>query len=277
MLVSNPRTRVERPDDPTSPIQTVQPLRRSEPVIVIAHVSDTHIDGSPHNSDRAARVFNYLNSLTHPIDVVLVTGDIADNGMAAEYEQANKLFVLPYPVLVCPGNHDVRAAFREVLLGDTRDAAPINRVHRLAGAVFALCDSTIPGRDDGFLADETITWLDGVLADTPTGTPAFICFHHPPLALGMPFIDAIRQSGEERLAEVISRRTGVIAILCGHAHAAAATTFAGLPVLVAPGVVSTLVLPWEPGDVVDYRLPPAIAFHILDDNRRLTTHYRFIV
>jgi hypothetical protein len=45
---------------------------------------------------------------------------------------------------------------------------------------------------------------------------------------------------------------------------------------VAPGVVSTLRLPWERGDVLDYSLPPAIAFHVLDDDRRLTTHYRVI-
>jgi Icc protein len=37
-----------------------------------------------------------------------------------------------------------------------------------------------------------------------------------------------------------------------------------------------LTLPWEPRDTLDYSLPPAIAFHVLDDERRLTTHYRVV-
>jgi hypothetical protein len=65
-----------------------------------------------------------------------------------------------------------------------------------------------------------------------------------------------------------------VALLCGHAHTAAATTFAGLPLLVAPGVVSTSVLPFESDAIVDLEQPPMLAFHVLHDDRRLTTHYR---
>jgi len=56
----------------------------------------------------------------------------------------------------------------------------------------------------------------------------------------------------------------------------AATTFAGLPLLVAPGVVSTVRLPWEGGPVVDHDQPPMLAFHVLDDDGRLTTHVRAV-
>lgn len=45
-------------------------------------------------------------------------------------------------------------------------------------------------------------------------------------------------------------------------------------------VVSTLRLPWEhhahPEDYVHLDQPPALAFHVLDDEGRLTTHYRGI-
>jgi 3',5'-cyclic AMP phosphodiesterase CpdA len=248
-------------------------------LIVFAQLSDTHLDGSQQRADRAIRVMTYLNNLSEPLDAVLVTGDIADHGLADEYEQARKILTSPHPVFLCPGNHDVRAAYREVLLREDGDGdgddAPINRVHRTAGAVFALCDSSIPGRDDGYLADETIAWLDTVLAEAPD-TPAFVCFHHPPVTLHSPFLDAIRQFGEDRLADLVARHPQVVAIMCGHAHTPAATTFAGRPLLVAPGVVSTLVLPWEHGDIANYHAPPGVAFHILGDDRRLTTHYRVI-
>ena len=246
-------------------------------MIVLAHLSDVHLDGGRRSADRAARVMDYLDGLPRPVDAVLVTGDIADHGLPAEYERARKLLNLSRPVFTCPGNHDVRAPFREVLLGEEPGDAPINQVFRAAGAVFAMCDSSIPGRDDGFLADETITWLEGVLTGAPAGAPVFVCFHHPPVPLYAPYIDRIRQHGEERLAELVSRYPQVVAVLCGHAHTPAATTFAGRPLLVAPGVVSTVMLPWERGAVVNEELPPAVAFHILDDDLRLTTHYRVIL
>ncbi|MFA1551158.1 phosphodiesterase [Actinomadura chokoriensis] len=253
-------------------------------MIVFAQLSDTHLDLSGRRAERVARVMDHLNGLR--LDAVLVTGDITDHGEPAEYEQARKLLLAsPHPVLICPGNHDVRGAFREVLLDEPPHGGPVNRLHRIAGAAFAMCDSTVPGKNHGFLDDETIAWLDRQLGRAP-GEPAFVCFHHPPAPLGIPRVDEIRQFGEERLAAVIERHPQVVAVLCGHYHTAAATTFAGRPLLVAPGVVSTLRLPvergdtekgdTESGDIADYDAPPGMAFHILDDEGRLTTHYRTV-
>jgi len=244
-------------------------------VLVIAHVSDVHFDGSERNAERSRRVLEHIATLRQPVDVVLVTGDIADHGRAAEYEEAAKVLTAPAPLLLCPGNHDIRGPYREVLLHQPNGDGPINAAHRVGGAVFAMCDSSIPGRDDGLLDDETFAWLEGVVADAGDD-PVLICFHHPPVLLHSPFLDSIRQRGEDRLADLIRRSPQVVGVLCGHAHTAAATTFAGKPLLVAPGVASTLRLPWETETVIDYSFPPAYAFHILDDERRLTTHYRVV-
>ncbi|TDD92586.1 phosphodiesterase [Actinomadura darangshiensis] len=240
-------------------------------MIVFAQLSDTHLDQSEHRAERAARVMDQLNGM--PLDAVLVTGDIVDHGLPAEYEQARKVLASGHPVLTCPGNHDVREPFREVLLDEPPDDGPINSAHEIAGARFLMCDSTVPGKDHGLLDDETIGWLDSRLAEAP-GKPAFVCFHHPPVRLQIPYVDEIRQYREERLAEIIERHPQVVAVLCGHAHTAAATTFAGRPLLVAPGVVSTLVLPGQQGGIADYDAPPGVAFHFLDGEGRLTTHFR---
>jgi Icc-related predicted phosphoesterase len=119
-------------------------------------------------------------------------------------------------------------------------------VHEAAGAVFAMCDSTIPGRPEGFLAYETIERRERVLADEVGGARAFVCFHHPPVELGSPQIDIIRQQSEDRLTAVIGRHPQLVALLCGHAHPVAATTCAGLPLLVTPGAASTAHFPFEP-------------------------------
>jgi 3',5'-cyclic AMP phosphodiesterase CpdA len=249
--------------------------------VTLAHLSDLHLghagdgDGGARALRRARRVVDHLNAMPGDIDGVLVTGDLADHGTAEEYRAVRDLLgTLRFPVLTCPGNHDERTAYRATLLAEPAAEGAVNRVHRLAGLTIAMCDSTIPGRDDGLLDDGTLAWLDEELSGT--GDPALVCFHHPPVRLHIPFVDGIRQRGAERLAEVLSAHDNVVAVLCGHAHTAAVTTFAGRPLVVAPGVVSTFVPPFE-SDLplgLDYGLPPAIAFHVVTDDRGLVTHFR---
>ncbi|MEV0237359.1 metallophosphoesterase [Nonomuraea sp. NPDC050786] len=248
-------------------------------MIVTAHLSDIHIGATPQSVGRAASVMRYLDALPYDLDAVLVTGDIADHGLPEEYEEARKLLTSRHPVLVGPGNHDVREQFRRVLLGERQpDGGPINQVLRTSRAVYAMCDSSIPGEDAGHLDDETIAWLEDVAGGADL--PVFVAFHHPPAVLHSPPVDGIRLHAHEPLAELLGRHPNVPAVLVGHAHTAAATTFAGRPLLAAPGVVSTLKLPWEGGtsfeNCVDFDLPPSVAFHVLDDQGRVTTHYRVV-
>lgn len=251
-------------------------------MIVIAQLSDVHFDGGRRSAERTRAVLEYLDALPYDLDAVLVSGDIADNGTPAEYEQARAHLVSRHPMVVCPGNHDERTAFRRGLLGEAEPSAgPVDQVLRGEGFVLAVCDSSVPGEHHGRLEDSTLEWLDGVLAGTPHEVPVLVAFHHPPVELHTPYVDDIRQFGEERLAALAGRHPHLRAFLCGHAHTAAATTFAGLPLLVAPGVTSTLRLPWEapsgPDEHVHLDEPPAVAFHVLGEDGRLTTHYRVVV
>jgi 3',5'-cyclic-AMP phosphodiesterase len=243
---------------------------------LFAHVSDVHIDAGERSVKRAGRVFRYLAELPTPPDAVIVTGDLADHGAESEYERLRELVDLPVPVLWCPGNHDAREPYRKALLGEAPDARPINRAFEINGVLILMLDSSIPGRNDGLLADETIEWLGAALANQPD-LPTFVCFHHPPEPLGIPFIDEMRQFGGERLAALVERNPQVVAVLCGHAHTPAVSTFAGRPMLVAPSVTSTLMLPFETDEIINRDLPPMIAFHLLGEDRRLTTHYRVIL
>lgn len=238
--------------------------------MLLVQVSDLHLDGSPQRHERAERVMAYVNGLAG-VDAVLVSGDIADHGEPAEYAEARQLLASPHRVLTCPGNHDVRGPYESVLLGRSPSGGAVNEAHDVAGVLIAMCDSSRPGRADGRLDEQTLAWLDGVLADQP----ALVCFHHPPTTMHQPMIDEILLTDPDRLAAVLDRHPGVLAVLCGHAHTAAATTFAGRPCHVAPGVVSTLRLPAEHTGDLDYALPPAVALHVLDGDR-LTTHYRVV-
>ncbi|NBH10085.1 metallophosphoesterase [Amycolatopsis sp. SID8362] len=250
--------------------------------MIIAHLSDLHLDDGPRAEDRVAAVMAYLGGLARRVDALVVTGDIADHGAATEYARALELLEYPAPLLVCPGNHDVRAEFRTGLLGQPPSDGPIDSAREVGGVLFATCDSTIPGRGAGFLADSTLAWLDDTLAGGDG--PAIVAFHPPPVAVGVPLVDGIRQSGEDRLAAVLARHPRVKALLAGHVHTGASTTFAGVPLRIAPGVVSQSLLPvepgadrgWDEGGPLDYERPPGLLLHVLHDDGRVTSHHRVV-
>ncbi|MER5553536.1 metallophosphoesterase [Streptomyces sp. NPDC002793] len=248
---------------------------------VLAHLSDLHLDGTEETAGRTRRAVSHLTGLPGTVDAVLVTGDIADRGSAEEYRQAGHLLAPLYErhhVLLCPGNHDSRAEYREVLLGGS-GTAPVNEARTVGadGVRVLMCDSSVPGRPEGLLEPETLEWLDDALAAAPD-RPAFVAFHHPPVPLGLPYIDRIGLREPDALAKVLRRHTQVAAVLCGHAHTAAATTFAGLPLLCAPGIASTALMPWEQGPDSSwktYDAPPSLTFHLYEEGR-LTSHVRVV-
>jgi len=147
--------------------------------------------------------------------------------------------------------------------------------------VFVLCDSSIPARngervDAGLLEHATLQWLDSTLSSPAPDEPVLVALHHPPVDIHIPLMDPIRLTNPDALAAVLRGYPGVVAVLVGHAHTAGATTFAGLPLLIAPGVASTVVLPGESGPRVNHAMPPGLALHIVDDVGRVMTHSRFV-
>ncbi|MER5938266.1 phosphodiesterase [Streptomyces sp. NPDC001928] len=253
---------------------------------VLAHLSDLHLDGGAESADRVRRVVEYLTALPGTVDAVLITGDIADHGTEAEYHQARELLAPlhdRHPVLLCPGNHDSRPQFREVLLGLPAGPAPVDEVHDIGGVRILMCDSSVPGRPEGALEPQTLRWLDDTLAAAPD-RPTFVAFHHPPTPLGLPYIDGIALREPTALAKALERHDQVLAVLCGHAHTAATTAFAGRPLLCAPGIASTALLPWEQGPEDSWKTheaPLALTFHLYEEGDaegdaegRVTSHVR---
>ncbi len=90
-------------------------------------------------------------------------------------------------------------------------------------------------------------------------------------------MDPIRLMDGDDLAAVLDHHPHVVAILVGHAHTMGATTFAGRPLLIGGGVVSTVTAAAEQVDTVWYAAPPSFALHLVDDSEqppRVTTHWR---
>jgi len=257
-------------------------------VFTIAHLTDTHFGNRPEVADRNRRVVEAVAALGP--DVVVVTGDVADHGTAPEYAEAREVLgALPAPVLWCPGNHDVREAFATALFG-TPATETLDVVFEVGGHRFLMLDSLVPAVDGarvdhGELGEATLDWLAAELAASTL--PALVCLHHPPVSLGIDWIDDIGLRDPERLEAIVSQHPHVLATLVGHAHTAAASTFAGRPLLVGGAVSSTVSLP-SGGRDSDGSLPaagrgrvwddapPSYAVHLVTDDLRLVTHWHSV-
>lgn len=246
-------------------------------VILVAHISDLHFGGPADARARVDRVLDHVLALDPAPDLLLVTGDIADHGYAAEYDEAREVLARwSGELLVGTGNHDVRDAFARVLLGRDADG-PLDQALDLPDARFLMLDSLVaapPGEriDPGELAVESLGWLDAQLLGD--ARPTFVCLHHPPIDIGVALMDPIKLRRPERLEAVLRAHSHHMATLVGHAHTQAATTFAGRPLLIGGGVASTVSLDAEPFPRVWEAAAPSLAFHLIHDHGRVTTHWR---
>lgn len=58
----------------------------------------------------------YLRSLSTPVDLIVVTGDLIQGDAAGEYRAIAEAVAGDIPAPFCPGNSDQRDPFRTILL-----------------------------------------------------------------------------------------------------------------------------------------------------------------
>ncbi|MFB9661963.1 metallophosphoesterase family protein [Glycomyces mayteni] len=225
----------------------------------VLQLSDTHLtgDGALHRTgvDAAEALTGLLADLEalRRIDLVVVTGDIADDGSAAAYRLARDR-IGAYaadrgaPVLFTTGNADDRANFTAVLgsghLGPSGRPCSIDAVDgpdraaatALDGVRFITLDTLVPGKVHGRIGSEQLAWLRGLLAaPAPRGT--VLAFHHPPIR----FPNAVQEPptlvNPDDLAEAIEG-SDVQVILTGHYHLQLAGRLGAATVWTGPAVVN---------------------------------------
>jgi len=181
----------------------------------------------------------YLADLGVQPDAIVLTGDLADAGAASCYEDLAGIVrsataAADAEVIFVPGNHDRRADFRRILLGQEPSSEPVNQVHWVRGLRIVSLDSVVPDREFGYLSDETLSFLrDAVRRPAPDGT--VVALHHPPIASPIAPMAAIMLQNPEELAEAIAG-SDVRLIVCGHNHHEGSGVMSRVPVWAAPSI-----------------------------------------
>lgn len=233
---------------------------------LLAQLSDPHIEVGPGDCGSAealAAAVAAVLALRPLPDAVVVTGDVANGGAAAEYARAHQLLApLTMPVHVLPGNHDDRDGLREHFA--VPGSGPLQYVAQVGDLRLVVCDTQRPGEDGGALDDGRVDWIEAQLdADVPT----VLAMHHPPVAIGLPVLDAIGIAEPERtaLGELLARSPQVRRVVAGHVHRSVFGVFGGCGVFACAS--THLQAPLEIGSL-ELRLieePSAIALHVALD------------
>ena len=207
----------------------------------------------------------------------MVSGDLAENGAAAEYELVQEsLQGLAVPIHVLPGNHDDRTELRRCFgLAGAADA-PIQQTAEVGGLRLVLMDSTRPGENRGELDAARIDWLDGQLAVAPD-RPTLLAMHHPPIVTGSPAWDGIGLTGAARssLAEVVARHPQVLGIVAGHHHQMIVAELGSRPVMAIPSTYGQAHVGFGASKIVFGEAVSAFAVHVLAGGA-LTSSVQFV-
>jgi len=256
-------------------------MNPSPPLMLLAQLSDPHVraPGNPFAGrlDTGAyldRAVDRLLSLRPSPDLVLVTGDLVDDGAPAAYARCRQaLDRLPWPTFLVPGNHDDRTSLRAAFPRHEYFAPPPAPLHwvrdefplRLIGL-----DTSIPGAVGGRLGPG-LEWLGARLAEAPA-RPTLVAMHHPPFSTGIGFMDRIALEDAAEFETIIRRHPQVQAVVCGHVHRHVATRLGQSVGLIAPATAHQIALALEPGAPELWTLePPGFLLHRWDGGR-LVSH-----
>jgi 3',5'-cyclic AMP phosphodiesterase CpdA len=241
--------------------------------MLIAQLTDLHVRpvGEPANrvvetNAFAERALRAVASFRPRPDVVIITGDLTECGLDAEYANLASMLrhYLPMPVFVIPGNHDRREGLRHGLAhlpGVTSDPQFVQYAAEGHPVRLVMLDTLVPGAGHGELCAERLGFLERTLAAAPE-RPTIVAMHHPPFACGIGHMDRINLRNAEAFAAVIARHRQVERIICGHVHRLVVGRVAHAIASIAPSVAHQVELTFDPHDAGAFNFePPAYQLH----------------
>ena len=182
---------------------------------LIAHISDLHVSENAFDEEVFMEAVTEINKLQP--DMIILTGDLTDNGYYNEYKQAIKyLDMFESPLFAVPGNHDSRnlgnQSFEE-LVGERSWKLTKDGDFTVIGL-----DSSSPDEDRGYIGLPQHLWMEHQLDNCVIDERfSIVALHH--------HIISIPETGRERnvlsdAGDVLKTITTheVDLVLSGHKH-----------------------------------------------------------
>lgn len=183
-------------------------------------------------------------------DAFFLTGDFCAREPVQEvYHQLRPLLdALGKPYYITPGNHDDRGMLRNAFYLDGHNDAPVKGLVRVNNLDFLFIDSSL-----GVVDKEQLNWLRKAIAAYPR---AAVVMHHPPVPMGVRFMDQkypLRETDD--LLHILTSDGRRRRIFCGHFHTSRVVEHENLQVHLCPPT-SFFINPMA-DDFEEVTLPPA--------------------
>ncbi len=189
-------------------------------MIKLVQITDSHLGvnhGDPllsMNPDESlVDVLNLINAQESDIDLILATGDIANDASLAAYQRFYTTvsdYLLP-PMVWLPGNHD-DDEMMEAILPESK-----HQVIEFDSWAILLLDSHVPGEVHGNFSQAELSFLSRSLS-AHLDKYILICLHHQPVPIGSQWMDRYIVQNAHSFWELISPYSNVKAVLWGHVH-----------------------------------------------------------
>ncbi|OZG71416.1 3',5'-cyclic-AMP phosphodiesterase [Hahella sp. CCB-MM4] len=187
----------------------------------IIQVTDSHlrkeVDGKllgMNTRESLDAVLELVDSHKEQPDLVLATGDLAQDGSAEAYHCfEKKMSRFKCPVVWFSGNHDDP----EVMTSSIRNSEAFVKVKIMGQWKLIFLDSSVRNKVYGELAASELALLKQELEKDQDKHVA-ICFHHHPVAIDCTWLDTIGLKNADELFAITDQHSHIKLILWGHIH-----------------------------------------------------------
>lgn len=211
----------------------------------LLHISDLHYRIAYETGDGTSSYQSIFRHMTSPLEQldrclnmmgengrselngVLISGDLTENGTAADYEQLRRELEERFPdlpLVVTLGNHDNHAEFREGWLGQVPDESPYCHTERIGDVSILALDNAGADYPNGIIDGARCSWFRQAALNEQGQTIILMMHHHlisqqavfPACRVDDKFLPALHEFP-------------VAAILCGHTHQLYRGVYGGIP------------------------------------------------
>jgi 3',5'-cyclic-AMP phosphodiesterase len=182
-------------------------------IMQIVQLSDLHVGGL-FKEDAFNTIVSEVNELSP--DVVIISGDLTDDGLIFQFQQARSLIqkLNCSNLITLPGNHDYRHTGYLLF----KKFFPFcKQIHEFENLVILTLGTARPDRDEGEVGHRQNVWMEDVL-NRHDGKMKIVVMHHHLIAIpdtGYANVVGILDAGDTLRACLESK---VDLVLCGHKH-----------------------------------------------------------
>ncbi|MBP2171425.1 3',5'-cyclic AMP phosphodiesterase CpdA [Erwinia toletana] len=239
--------------------------------MLIAQITDIHAAPDNDNLARLQRVINWI--ITVKPDLLVVTGDLTDNGWYEGYRAIEtELQRAQCRYLVLPGNSDDKQMMRDCLQAAVhwRSDTALHFSEVVNGFPVIGIDTTIDGEARGDITRH-LQWLATEL--NKSTQPALLFMHHHIFPCGIEPLDEVICTGATELSQLMaSCNTPPLAICSGHIHRSMAAMLGGVPAYICGSVCPANPLMLDKQRVPPVTDPAALMIYDLSKGYPVSSH-----